>query len=29
MSETDKQMADRVLQTLATARYLHAGSGGR
>jgi len=26
MSETDKQLADRVLQTLATARYLHAGA---
>lgn len=26
MSETDKQMADRVLQTLTTARYLHAGA---
>ena len=26
MSETDKQLADRVLQTLATARYLLAGA---
>jgi hypothetical protein len=26
MSETDKQLADRVLQTLTTAKYLHAGA---
>ena len=26
MSETEKQMADRVLRTLATACYLHAGA---